>query len=118
MRTDDLSPLQKAALLIENLKAKISRLEAKNASKDIAVIGIGCTLPGGIESPVTFWNKLLDAVDTVTRIPEGRFAMDADQDVYGSFVGDIDVFDADFFNISRREAPASYLRREGRRGAR
>jgi acyl transferase domain-containing protein len=106
MRTDDLSPLQKAALLIENLKAKISRLEAKNASRDIAVIGIGCTLPGGIESPVTFWNKLLDAVDTVTRIPEGRFAMDADQEVYGSFVGHIDVFDADFFNISRREAPA------------
>lgn len=106
MRTDDLSPLQKAALLIENLKAKISRLESENDSKDIAVVGIGCTLPDNIGGPVTLWEKLLGSVNTVTRLPEDRFAMNSNQPIYGSFIDHIDAFDADFFNISRREAPA------------
>ena len=106
MRQDELSPLQKAALLIENLKAKISRLESMNGSKEVAVIGIGCAFPGDIGSPVKFWEKLLGAVHTVTRLPEDRFEMDTNQDLYGSFLEHIDAFDADFFNISRREAPA------------
>jgi acyl transferase domain-containing protein/short-subunit dehydrogenase/acyl carrier protein len=106
MRPDELSPLQKAALLIENLKAKISRLESGNGSKEVAVIGIGCDFPGDIGSPVKFWEKLLGAVNTVTRLPEDRFEIDANHDLYGSFLDHIDTFDADFFSISRREAPA------------
>lgn len=106
MRPDDLSPLQKAALLIENLKAKISRLESEKDSGEIAVIGMGCTLPGGIGSPVTLWEKLLGSVNTVSRIPDDRFAIDSDENWYGSFLDHIDAFDASFFNISRREAAA------------
>ena len=106
MRPDELSPLQKAALLIENLKAKISRLESGNGSKEVAVIGIGCDFPGDISGPAVFWEKLLGAVNTVTRLPKDRFQIEAGREFYGSFLRHVDSFDPDFFSISRREAPA------------
>ena len=43
---------------------------------EIAIIGIGCRLPGGIDSPDTLWSALLHGVDLVTEIPQERWDAD------------------------------------------
>src|SRR6201988_5570475 len=43
----------------------------------VAVIGMACRLPGGIESPDQLWEALLRGDDLVTEIPPDRW--DADE---------------------------------------
>lgn len=46
----------------------------KNASvTPVAVIGMGCRLPGGIESPEQFWQALLRGEDFITEVPPARW---------------------------------------------
>lgn len=106
MKSDQLTPLEKAALLISNLKAKVSLLESREGIHDVAVVGIGCKLPKGLSSPEKLWEGLLSSIDTVEPLPKGRFGTLAEEDYMGSFVQDIDQFDASFFGISNREATA------------
>ncbi|GAA3809465.1 hypothetical protein GCM10022226_32240 [Sphaerisporangium flaviroseum] len=81
----------------------------------IAIVGLGCRLPGGIEGPAAFWRFLLDGGDAVGEVPDGRWDAFDDgspktADVlarttrYGGFLGDIAGFDAEFFGIAPREA--------------
>jgi len=85
------------------------------ADEPIAVIGMGCRLPGGISGPDSFWQLLCDGRSTVTRVPPERWAAfdDGSPEVaaalsgttrWGSFLTDIDAFDAEYFDISPREA--------------
>ncbi|MDH6501989.1 beta-ketoacyl synthase N-terminal-like domain-containing protein [Streptomyces sp. SAI-149] len=79
------------------------------ASEPVAVIGIGCRLPGGVHGPADYWRLLTDGVDAIGRIPEDRwrdFTPFPPEDVppYGGFLDDIAGFDADFFRITPREA--------------
>ncbi len=83
----------------------------------IAVVGMACRLPGGIDSPHKLWEALLEGADLVTEIPADRW--DAD-DLYdpepgvpgrsvskwGAFVDDVTGFDPEFFGINEREATA------------
>ncbi|PND57046.1 polyketide synthase [Mycobacterium sp. ENV421] len=83
----------------------------------IAVVGMACRLPGGIDSPHKLWEALLDGADLVTEVPADRW--DAD-DLYdpepgvpgrsvskwGAFIDDVTGFDPDFFGINEREATA------------
>jgi hypothetical protein len=39
----------------------------------IAIVGIGCRLPGGITDPDGLWNALLDGRDCVVDIPGSRW---------------------------------------------
>ena len=39
----------------------------------IAIIGLGCRLPGGVNTPAAFWQLLHDGVDAVTAIPTTRW---------------------------------------------
>ena len=88
-------------------------LDADRAA-DIAVVGIGCRLPGGVRSPEAFWRLLLDGVDAVGTLPEGRwkgFAAPDDPALsqvnrHGGFLDDIAGFDAAFFGIAPSEAAA------------
>lgn len=36
---------------------------------DIAIIGLGCRLPGGIDSPEALWQGLLDGIDAIGEVP-------------------------------------------------
>ncbi len=83
----------------------------------IAVIGMGCRLPGGIDSPDKLWESVLRGDDLVTEIPPDRWDADAYYDPepgvpgrtvsrWGGFVDDVAGFDADFFGINEREAIA------------
>jgi thioester reductase-like protein len=88
---------------------------AATASEPIAIIGIGCRLPGGINDPDGFWRVLRDGLDVVTEIPPDRWDVRKFYDPeagkpgkintrWGGFVQGIDLFDAGFFGISPREA--------------
>ncbi|CAM5714274.1 type I polyketide synthase [Streptomyces canus] len=78
-------------------------------SEPIAVIGLGCRLPGGVHGPADYWRLLTDAVDAIGRVPEDRwrdFTPFPPEDAlpYGGYLDDIAGFDADFFRITPREA--------------
>jgi phthiocerol/phenolphthiocerol synthesis type-I polyketide synthase B len=92
-------------------------LEPDRASMDepIAVIGLGCRFPGGIVDPETYWQFLSEGRSAVGKVPPERWAPfdDGSPEVaatlarttrWGSFLPDVDAFDADFFDITTREA--------------
>lgn len=83
---------------------------------DIAIVGIGCRFPGGVEDPVSFWKFLMDKGDGVTEIPADRWRIDRFYDPDPEAPGRMYVrqagflthslwdFDAEFFGISQKEA--------------
>lgn len=76
---------------------------SRPAPVPIAIVGIGCRFPGGIDSPTTFWDALVAESDLIGPPPEGRFdAAAAMPD--GGYIHDLDLFDAAFFGISPLEA--------------
>src|SRR5690348_10283492 len=75
----------------------------------VAVIGVGCRLPGGVRGPADYWRLLCDGVEAIGRVPEDRWRdftafPPADAPAYGGYLDDIAGFDADFFRITPREA--------------
>ncbi|MFG2194193.1 SDR family NAD(P)-dependent oxidoreductase [Streptomyces sp. NPDC048639] len=81
----------------------------------VAVVGIGCRLPGGIEGPDAFWEFLLAGGDAVSVVPTERWqdfddgsaatsAALARTPRWGGFLTDVAGFDAEFFGITPREA--------------
>ncbi|AGB26048.1 polyketide synthase family protein [Mycobacterium sp. JS623] len=81
----------------------------------IAVIGLGCRFPGDISGPESLWQFLCDGRSAVGKVPGDRWASFDDGSVqvaavlshttrWGSFLSDVDLFDAEFFEILPREA--------------
>lgn len=86
-------------------------------AEPMAVIGMGCRLPGGAVGPDSYWSVLTNGVDTISEVPADRWDADAFYDPdplapgrmpskWGGFLPDVAGFDADFFGISPREADA------------
>jgi acyl transferase domain-containing protein/acyl carrier protein len=82
----------------------------------IAVIGMACRLPGGINSPEVLWEALLRGDDLVTEIPADRWNADEYYDPepgvpdrtvsrWGAFL-DISDFDGPFFGLDDTKAAA------------
>ena len=83
----------------------------------VAVIGMACRLPGGINSPDLFWEALLRGDDLVKEIPADRWDVDYYYDPepgvpgrsvckWGSFLDNVGDFDPEFFGITEKEATA------------
>ncbi|WP_345576636.1 type I polyketide synthase [Nonomuraea rosea] len=81
----------------------------------VAVVGIGCRLPGDAHSPDAFWDLLCGGRNTTRPLPAERWrryenrspeyaAALRDAVRHGSFLSDIEGFDAEFFGLSPREA--------------
>ncbi|GEB47945.1 sulfolipid-1 biosynthesis phthioceranic/hydroxyphthioceranic acid synthase [Streptomyces cacaoi] len=87
------------------------------SSTDVAVLGIGCRLPGGVDSPARLWQALLRGEDAITEIPADRWdveehyapevgAAGASVSRWGGFLDDVGGFDSAFFGLGDREARA------------
>jgi acyl transferase domain-containing protein len=85
------------------------------STDQIAIIGIGCSFPGGVESPDSLWQFLCRGGDAVVEVPADRWNVDAVYDPTPGTPGktvcrragllrDVASFDAGFFEISPREA--------------
>ena len=85
----------------------------EHSTKDVAVIGMSCVFPGAPDV-ASFWQNLVTGVDAISEIPASRWSW---QEYYGDpvlpgktnikwggFIDGIAEFDANFFNISPREA--------------
>ncbi|MGZ4583088.1 MAG: sulfolipid-1 biosynthesis phthioceranic/hydroxyphthioceranic acid synthase [Mycobacterium sp.] len=83
----------------------------------VAVIGMACRLPGGINTPDLFWEALLRGDDFVKEIPGERWDVDYYYDPepgvpgrsvckWGSFLDNVGDFDPEFFGITEKEATA------------
>ncbi|PSR19689.1 beta-ketoacyl synthase [filamentous cyanobacterium CCP3] len=112
--TKSLSPTKRALLALKEMQAKLEATE-RAKREPIAIIGMGCRLPGGAASPDAYWDLLINQRDAITEVPGDRWDVDAYYDPdpetpgkiytrYGSFVDDVDRFDPAFFSISPREA--------------
>src|SRR5688572_10799857 len=105
--------LGQAYLTVEKLQARIAQLESER-TEPIAIIGMGCRMPGGVETPDALWRMLCDGVDAIRVVPRERWdaesLFDPDPDAprrsyakWGGFLDRVDEFDARFFGISPRE---------------
>ncbi|MBB4689011.1 type I polyketide synthase [Amycolatopsis jiangsuensis] len=84
----------------------------------IAIVGVACRYPGGIETPEDLWRLVAEGEEALSPFPADRgWNVDALYDPepgkpgrsyvrHGSFLHDAAQFDADFFEISPREAAA------------
>ncbi|MEU5703589.1 type I polyketide synthase [Streptomyces aurantiacus] len=74
------------------------------AHEPIAIIGMGCRLPGAPDTD-SYWRLLVDGRDAITGVPGGRWATEqVNAPAFGGFVDRVDEFDARFFGLSAREA--------------
>lgn len=81
--------------------------------EDIAIIGTSVRLPQA-DSLDTFWTHLAKGNSLITKVPQERWNAEElfgnpskgnkTNSIWGGFLPDADCFDAEFFNISPREA--------------
>ncbi|WP_293004161.1 type I polyketide synthase [Mycobacterium sp.] len=103
---------------IDDLTARLEIAETADL-EPIAVVGMACRLPGGVDTPADYWQLLEQGRNGVVRVPEDRWDADAyfseDHTVPGTICNreggfitswQPDQFDAEFFGISPREAVA------------
>jgi hybrid polyketide synthase/nonribosomal peptide synthetase FtdB len=88
---------------------------AAGVREKIAVIGIGCRLPGGASDHRTFWRNLVTGKDCITPTPADRYDVGTlgSRDMAkpgrlvggrGGYIDGFDEFEPAFFGISPREA--------------
>ncbi|QBQ98331.1 type I polyketide synthase [Paraburkholderia pallida] len=81
----------------------------------IAIVGMSCRFPGGVQGPEEFWSLLEGEKDAITQIPADRFGTEFYQHpskrepgksytFAAGVLDDVSGFDAAFFGISPREA--------------
>jgi acyl transferase domain-containing protein len=112
-RIAEFSP-KRLLLLAAELEERVRSLEARNHAP-IAIVGMGCRYPGGVEDAEDFWDLLLEGRDAITEVPGWRWDVerlyDPDPTVkgkvaskWGGFVENVEMFDPGFFGIAPVEA--------------
>ncbi|WP_330230964.1 type I polyketide synthase [Nocardia sp. NBC_00508] len=118
MREDELRDyLKKAVKDLQKARQRLRDMEAQ-AHEPIAVIGMSCRYPGGIESPRDLWETVLNGRDVITEWPTDRgwdsllrngvgpIDFDKIRSRTGGFLTAPGEFDAEFFGITPAEATA------------
>ncbi|MGW6032023.1 polyketide synthase Pks13 [Gordonia terrae] len=86
----------------------------RSAEDDIAIVGLSTRFPKSGTTPESTWEALLGGVDGISELPEDRWTeFKADPrlaevlenaNTHGGYLDDVRTFDADFFQMSPREA--------------
>ncbi|MBF6317471.1 type I polyketide synthase [Nocardia cyriacigeorgica] len=99
--------VKQALAAIRTLQARLDR-ERSAKTEPIAIVGMGCRVPGGGTSPDEFWRLIDNGVDAISEVPADRWPGErsATATRWGGFLPDVDRFDPAFFGISPREAEA------------
>jgi acyl transferase domain-containing protein/NADPH:quinone reductase-like Zn-dependent oxidoreductase/NAD(P)-dependent dehydrogenase (short-subunit alcohol dehydrogenase family)/acyl carrier protein len=93
----------------------LSMRETPHTNEGIAIVGMACRMPGGVESADDLWRLLIEKRDPVREGPFDRWDVDAFYDPdpetpgrcntrWAATLDDITGFDAAFFGISPSEA--------------
>src|ERR1700742_2576711 len=110
--------LRKALVQVERLKSK-NRALLERSGEPIAIVGMSCRFPGGVDSPDSLWDMVADERDVMSEFPTDRGwdlagLFDADPDALhkfyaraGGFVDEVAGFDAGFFGVAPSEALAT-----------
>ena len=67
-----LTPIKRALVEIRALRSRVAALE-KAAAEPIAVIGMGCRMPGGVSDEASLWQYLSEGIDTIGEVPADRW---------------------------------------------
>ena len=97
------------------MAAKEGAEDTEHGREPLAIVGIGCRLPGDVGSPEEYWALLCSGRDATREVPETRWSAPRFYDPNpakagkmvtrrGGYLADVDQFDAQFFGISPREA--------------
>ena len=65
-----MTPLKRAFIALENMRARLAAAEGA-LREPVAVIGLGCRVPGGGDDAQSFWSLLHDGVDEELGIVHG-----------------------------------------------
>ena len=109
---EDLGALSEEELrvLLARRSARLARLEA-TLHEPIAIVGMGCRLPGGVTNPASLWELLAAGRDAITEVPPERWDAEGLFDPepntpgksysrWGGFLEHVDRFDAAFFRMN------------------
>jgi len=104
--------LEEALRELRRQKARIAELEQASRGQPappatpVAIVGMACRLPGGLDDPEALWRFLRDGRTAVAPAPTDRWPADdvAEPVPPGAFLDDPFGFDAPFFQVSPREA--------------
>ncbi|WP_158888013.1 type I polyketide synthase [Amycolatopsis anabasis] len=101
--------LKQVTIDLRQARQRIGELE-DGAHEPIAIVGLGCRFPGGVDGPEDYWRLLAEGGDAITAFPTDRgwdLSGPADGTTReGGFLPEVGEFDAGFFGISPHEALA------------
>src|SRR6266581_2451768 len=74
--TNELSLVKRSLLALHDMQARLDESD-RQRSEPIAVVGMGCRLPGGARDPGSFWRLLEAGGDAISQVPADRWNVDA-----------------------------------------
>ncbi|MFT4924135.1 MAG: acyl-CoA synthetase (AMP-forming)/AMP-acid ligase II/3-oxoacyl-(acyl-carrier-protein) synthase [Phenylobacterium sp.] len=102
----DYSSIKHLAAFLTGNNTEVMTSTSSAFQQPIAIVGLGCRF-AGTEGLQSFWQLLCNNQDAISELPQQRKLLIPDSArclLWGGYVLDVDCFDADFFNITPREA--------------
>ena len=109
-RTESTMSAARLTVAIRRARAEAGVTGQLLTSEPIAVLGMGCRFPGGVQSPSDYWRLLDEGRSGMREIPDDRWTNEREALPpllrQGGYLDGIDRFDPEFFGIAPREAPS------------